>query len=98
MAVDPKHMYLNEAERANQDICDVFNLKTFWFPLFKQKSFSVVAVNNNAIIFHLPHTSNHLHSLQVKNCDSNYRLVLNEDDNGKFRLERVEDNRFWLYG
>ena len=32
---------------------------------------------------------NHLHPLQVENCDSNSRLVVGEDDNGKFRLERV---------
>ena len=31
----------------------------------------------------------HLHLLQVENCDSNSRLVVDEDDNGKFRLERV---------
>ena len=35
-------------------------------------------------------TSNHLHPLQVKNCDSNSRLVVDEDYNGKFRLERVK--------
>ena len=35
-------------------------------------------------------TSNHLHSLQVENCDSNSRLVVDEDDNGKLRLERVK--------
>ena len=34
-------------------------------------------------------TSNHLHPLQVENCDSNSRLVVYEDDNGKFRIERV---------
>ena len=27
-------------------------------------------------------TSNHLHPLQVENCDSNSRLVVNGDDNG----------------
>ena len=26
--------------------------------------------------------------LQVENCDSNSRLVVDEDDNGKFRLEK----------
>ena len=35
-------------------------------------------------------TSNHLHPLQVGNCDSNSRLVVDEDDNGKFRTERVK--------
>ena len=31
-----------------------------------------------------------LHPLQVENCDSNSRLVVDEDDNGKFRFERVK--------
>ena len=35
-------------------------------------------------------TSNHLHPLQVGNCGSNSRLVVDEDDNCKFRLERVD--------
>ena len=41
------------------------------------------------ILFNFSPTSNHLHPLQVENCDSNSRLVVGEDDNGKFRLERV---------
>ena len=43
-----------------------------------------------AIIFNFPPTSSHLHPLQVENCDSNSRLVVDEDDNGKVRLERVK--------
>ena len=35
-------------------------------------------------------TSTHLHPLQVENCDSNSRLVVDEDDNGKLGLERVK--------
>ena len=35
-------------------------------------------------------TSNHLHALQVENCDSNSQLVVHKDDNGKFRFERVK--------
>ena len=42
-----------------------------------------------AISFNFSPTSGHLHPLQVENCDSNSRLVVDEDDNGKFRLERV---------
>ena len=38
--------------------------------------------------FHLPPTSSHLHPLQVENCDSNSRLVV--DGDGKFRLEMVK--------
>ena len=41
------------------------------------------------IFFTFSPTSNHLHPLQVENCGSNSRLVLDEDDNGKLRLERV---------
>ena len=33
----------------------------------------------------------HLHPLQVENCDSNSRLVVDKDDNSKFRLEWVND-------
>ena len=43
-----------------------------------------------AIFFNFQINSNHLHPLQVENCDSNSRLVVDEDDNGKFRLERVK--------
>ena len=42
------------------------------------------------IFFNFSLTSNHLHPLQVENCDSNSRLLVDENDNGKFRLERVK--------
>ena len=41
---------------------------------------------------------------QFKNCGSNSRLVVDEDDNGKFRLERVNEStaiiniEFFQYG
>ena len=35
-------------------------------------------------------TSSHLHPLQVENCDSNSRLVVDEDDTGQFSPERVK--------
>ena len=47
-----------------------------------------------AIFFNFKITSSHLHPLQVENCDSNSRLVVDEDDNGKVRFQRV--NRWWL--
>ena len=34
--------------------------------------------------------SSYLHLLRVENCDSNSRLVVEEDDNNKFRPERVK--------
>ena len=42
------------------------------------------------IFFNLSPTSNHLHSLRVENCGSNSRLVVDEDDYGKFRIERFK--------
>ena len=44
-----------------------------------------------AIFFTFLPTSSHLHPLQVENCDSNSRLVVDEDDNGRFRLEGVKE-------
>ena len=41
-----------------------------------------------AIFSNFQTTLNHLHPLQVENCNS--RLVVDEDDNGEFRLERVK--------
>ena len=35
------------------------------------------------------HPLSHLRPLQVENCDSKSRLVVDEDDNGKFRVEWV---------
>ena len=43
-----------------------------------------------AIFFNFSPTSSHLHLLQIENCDSNSRLVVDEDDNDKLRLERVK--------
>ena len=40
-----------------------------------------------AILFNFYHTSNHLYPLQVENCDSNWRLVVDEDDNVKSGLK-----------
>ena len=50
-----------------------------------------------AIFFNFSPTSSHLHSLQVENCNSNSRLVVDEDDNGKFRLERVKTEKLWTF-
>ena len=42
-----------------------------------------------AIFFNFSPNSNHLHPLQVENCDSNSRLVGDEDDNVKSGLKGV---------
>ena len=46
-----------------------------------------------AIFFNFSPTSSHLHPLQVENCDSNSRIVVDEDENGEFGLKRVK----WPY-
>ena len=43
-----------------------------------------------AIFFNFSPGSNHLHSLQVENCDSNSQLVVDEHDNSKIMPERVK--------
>ena len=45
------------------------------------------------IFFNFSPTSNHLYPLQVENCDSNSRLVVDEDDNIKSGLKGLnKDN------
>ena len=50
------------------------------------------------IFLNFPPTSNHLHPLQVENCDSNSWLVVDEDDNDKFRPERVKRQDLQMFG
>ena len=45
-----------------------------------------------AIFFNFSPTSNHLHPIQVENCDSNSRLVVDEDDNDKSGLKGLNRN------
>ena len=40
-----------------------------------------------SIFFNFSTNANHLHPLQVENCDSNSRLVVDEDDNVKSGLK-----------
>ena len=47
---------------------------------FKKKTGYFFICHSAQVIFH---------SLQVENCDSNSRLVVDEDDNGKLGLKRV---------
>ena len=56
---------------------------------FRRKISMKLVYQYMAMFFNFSPTSNHLHPLQVENCDSYSRLVVEEDDNGKFRLERV---------
>ena len=54
-----------------------------------EQQFSWNCFNNNSIFFHLSPAASHFHPLQVGNCDSNSRLVVDENDSGELRLERV---------
>ena len=49
-----------------------------------------------AIFINFSSTSSRLHPLQVENCDSNSRLVVDEDDNGKFKFQRVNESRVYV--
>ena len=49
-----------------------------------------------AIFLFFSLTSSQLHPLQVENCDSNSPLVVDEDDNGKVRLERVTTLKYFI--
>ena len=61
---------------------------------FRMKISMKLVYQYMAVFFNFPPTSNHLHPLQVENCDSNSRLVVDEDDHDKFRLERVKVKAF----
>ena len=58
---------------------------------FRKKNSTKLFYQYMAIFFNFSPSSNHLHPLQGENCDSNSRLVVEEDDNGKFRLGRVKE-------
>ena len=62
---------------------------------FRTKIF-VKLFNNYNIFAYSPPTPSHLHPLQVENCDSNSRLVVDEDNNRKFGLERVKMRRLLI--
>ena len=57
---------------------------------FRMNIFMKLVYQYTAIFFSFSPTSSHLRPLQVENCDSNSRLVVEEDDNDKFRLQRVK--------
>ena len=58
------------------------------------EKFNELFLKINDIFFYLSPISSHLHPLHVANCDSISRLVVDENNNGKFRLERVKHQDF----
>ena len=63
---------------------------------FRRKICMKLVYQYMAIFFNFSPTSSHLHPLQVEIRDSNSRFVVDEDDNVKFRLERVNLNKYWV--
>ena len=55
--------------------------KGFWI-----RNFMKLAYQHKAIFFNLSSTSSHFYPLQVENCGSNSRIVVDKNDNGKFRF------------
>ena len=48
------------------------------------------STSNRELLLQFSLCSSHLHPLQVENCHSNWWFVVDENDNGKFRLKRVK--------
>ena len=66
---------------------------TIYFPTtkgFRRKICMKLVYQDMAIFFDFSPTSGHFRPLQVENCDSNSRLVVDEEDNGQLRVERVK--------
>ena len=57
---------------------------------FRKKNSMKLFYKYMAIFVNLSPSLSHFHPLQVENCDSNSRLVVDENDKGKFRPERVK--------
>ena len=60
---------------------------------FRTKNSMKLVHQYMTIFFTFSPPSNHLHPPQDENCDSNLRFVVDECDNDKFRLERVNHMR-----
>ena len=58
-------------------------------PKVSERKFNETGLSIHDIFLNFETTSDHIHPLQVDHCDSNSRLVVDEYDNGKLRLERV---------
>ena len=64
---------------------------------FRIKNSMKLVYRYMAIFFNFSPTLNHLHPLQAENWDSNSRLVVDEDENGKLRLERVNYHSYRVF-
>ena len=87
---------LSPHDALKHHLASLKNDLTSWNLAILERKFSWNRFKKNSIFIHLSPTSSHLHPLQVENCGSNSRLVVDEDDNGKLRLQRVKQ-RMELY-
>ena len=62
---------------------------------FRKKIFMKLCYHYMANVFNFSPTSSYLYPLQIENCDNNSRHVVDKDDNGKFRFQRVDWNKSW---
>ena len=83
--VDARTVMVKPSRCTKAPSCISEELLNFLQLVVLERQFSWNCFQNNTIFFHP-----HLHPLQVENCDSNSRLVVDEDDNGKFRLEQIK--------
>ena len=98
-------IHLNENENAKKYVGEPFKPSrcikaSFYIPenrlnfpttkSFRMKISMKLVYQYMGIFFNFYTTSSHLHPLQVENCDS-LRLVVDDDDNGKFRDEGICD-------
>ena len=74
-----------------ENIQDFFTAKGFKRQFFIQLFHEYIV-----IFFNLSPTSNHIYPLQGENCDSNSRLVVDEDGNGKGLTTRSQKTTYIL--
>ena len=61
---------------------------SFLKPRGLRRKVFIFIITISFLFFDLSPTLNNLHPLRVKTYDSNFRLVVDEDGNGKFKLGR----------
>ena len=81
---------LNPYDASRHHFASLKNDLLSWKLSISEKKISRKCLLITIYLFHFSPTSNHLLLPQVENCESNSRLVVDEDDKGKFRLERVK--------
>ena len=87
--VDPRTIKFKPSRCIKASFCISEELLNFLKPREIRTKIVMELCNNNNIFVHLTPSSSHLHPLQIENCDSHSRLVVDEDDHDKFKLERI---------